>query len=198
VANRSYLYSTNHLPGSPEWGKVRDLHSIAEWNYDIPVAFKLLLVGNPIGVKSSIWEATEKIAIAGDFQAGITALKEYLSKFPPQAETLVIEAREFLSKAENERKYFILECGEIFDMDEGPLEEKNLSLIEEIKSISQEIQALAVPSPIIPQEPKRSFVDKLLGRKHEQPKFDPLEPFYGLGLGNWSNILYFQFGEEKA
>ncbi|MBU1390218.1 MAG: hypothetical protein KJ856_00275 [Gammaproteobacteria bacterium] len=198
MANRSYLYSANHLPESPEWEKVRDLHSIAEWNYDIPVAFKLLLAGNPSAVKSSIWETAEKIAIAGDFQAGITALNQYLSKLPPQAETLVTEAREFLSKAENEGKYFILECGEIFDMDEGPLEEKNLALIEEIKLISQEIQALVVPSPTITQQPKRSFVDKLLGRKQEQPKLDPLEPFYGLGLGNWSNILYFQFGEENA
>ena len=198
MANRSYLYSTNHLPESPEWKKVRDLHSIAEWNYDIPVAFKLLLAGNPIAVKSSIWETAEKIAIAGDFQAGLTVLNEYLSRLPPQAEMLVTEAREFLSKVDNERNYFILECGEIFDMDEGSLEGKNLALIEEIKSISQEIHALSVPSPIIPQEPKRSFLDKLLGRKHEQPKYDTLEPFYGLGLGNWSNILYFQFGEEKA
>jgi len=191
VANRSYLYSTNHLPESHEWEKVRDLHSIAEWNYDIPIVFKL-------PVRSSIWDATEKIAIAGDFQAGLTSLNEYLSKLPPQAKSLVTEAREFLSKFENERNYFILECGEIFDMEEGSLEGKNQALIEEIKAIGQEIQALVVPSPIIPHEPKRSFLDKLLGRKEEQPKFDPLEPFYDLGLGNWSNILYFQFGEENA
>ena len=198
MANRSYLYTTNHLPESPEWEEVRDLHSISEWNYDIPLAFKLLLAGNPMAVKSSIWETPEKIAIAGDFETGLAALNDYLSRLPPEAETLVAETKSFLTKASNERKYFILECGEIFDMEEGLLEAKNLALIEEIKSIRNEIDALAVPKLIIPEVPERGFLDKLLGRKQETQKHDPLEPFYGLGLGNWSNILYFQFGEEKA
>lgn len=198
MANRSYLYTTNYLPESPEWEKVKDLHSISEWNYDIPIAFKLLLAGNPMAVKSSIWDVPEKIAIAGDFQAGLAALNNYLSRLPPEAETLIAEAKSFLSKASNKRKYFVLECGEIFDMEEGPLETKNLALIEEIKSISKEIDALTVPKAITPKAPQRGFLDKLLGRKQEPAKYDPLEPFYGLGLGNWSNILYFQFSEEKA
>lgn len=198
MANRSYLYTTNHLPESSEWKELRDLHSISEWNYDIPVAFKLLLAGNPMAVKSSIWETPEKIAIAGDFQTGLAALNEYLSRLPPEAEALVTETKSFLSTASNERKYFILECGEIFDMEEGSLEAKNLALIEEIKSISNKIDTLAVPNPITPEVPQRGFLDKVLGRKQESPKIDSLEPFYSLGLGNWSNILYFQFGEEKA
>ena len=80
-------------------------------------------------------------------------------------------------------------------MEEGPLEAKNRALIEEINSINQDVRALAVPKAIIPDEPPRGFLDKLLGRKQEPPQYDPLEPFYGLGLGNWSNILYFQFGD---
>ncbi|HGF4956801.1 hypothetical protein ACEV9O_22595 [Vibrio parahaemolyticus] len=198
MANRSYLYTTNHLPESPEWEDVKDLHSISEWNYDIPLAFKLLLSGNPMAVKSSIWETPEKIAIAGDFQTGLTALNDYLSRLPPEAEPLVTETKSFLSKSSNERKYFILESGEIFEMSDSSLEEQNLALLEEIKSISNEINALAVPKSVIPEVPQRSFLDKLLGRTQEPTKYDPLEPFYGLGLGNWSNLLYFQFGEEKA
>ncbi|MDO6453968.1 hypothetical protein Q4490_10370 [Neptunomonas phycophila] len=195
MANRSYLYTTNHLPESPEWQEIKDLHSISEWNYDIPLAFKLLLAGNPRAVKSSIWETPEKIAIAGDFQTGLATLNEYLDRLPPQAEALVTETKAFLSKASNERQYFILECGEIFDMEEGPLEAKNRALVEEINSINQDVRALAVPKVIIPDEPHRGFLDKLLGRKQEPPSYDPLEPFYGLGLGKWSNILYFQFGD---
>ena len=198
VANRSYLYTTNHLPESPEWEKTKDLHSISEWNYDIPVAFKLLLAGNPVAVKSSIWETSEKIAIAGDFQSGLAALNEYLAKLPSQAETLVSDTKAFLSETSNERKYFILECGEIFDMEEGSLEAKNLALVEEIKSIGSDIQAMVVPEPVIIEDAKRELFDKLLDRKQESPKVDPLAPFYGLGLGNWSNILYFQFSEEKT
>ncbi|MBZ9556783.1 MULTISPECIES: hypothetical protein [unclassified Modicisalibacter] len=198
MANRSYLYTTNHLPESPEWEEVRDLHGISEWNYDIPIAFKLLLAGDPMAVNSSIWETPEKIAIAGDFKAGLATLNNYLSRLPPEAEALVNETKSFLSKSSNERKYFILECGEIFDMEEGSLEAKNLALIEEIKSIGNEVDALAVPEPITPEEPQVGLLGKLLGRKQELPKHDPLQPFYGLGLGNWSNILYFQFGDEKA
>ena len=74
MANRSYLYTSEHLPGSPESEKDRDLHSIAEWNYDIPLVFKLLLTGNPIAVESSIWEVSEKIAVAGEFESGLKAL----------------------------------------------------------------------------------------------------------------------------
>ena len=198
MANRSYLYTTNHLPESPEWEKTMDLHSISEWNYDIPVAFKLLLAGNPIAVKSSIWESPEKIAIAGDFRAGLAALYEYLARLPHQAETLVIETKAFLSKASNERKYFILECGEIFDMEEGTPEVKNLELIEEIKLLSNGIQSIPVPKPAVHDGTKGGSFDKLSGRKRKSPKSDPLKPFYGLGLSNWSNILYFQFGEQKT
>jgi hypothetical protein len=196
VANRSYLYTTDHLPESPEWDEKRDLHSIAEWNYDIPLAFKLLLTGNPIAVKSSIWETPERIAIAGEFKSGLNALEEYLGRLPSEAEPLVAEAKEFLLKASNERKYFILECGEIFDMEEGSLEEKNLSLLQEVSSLKSDISKLNVPESPIIEIPKLSIIDRLFGKKQEQPKTDPLEPFYGIGLGNWSNILYFQFGEE--
>ncbi|CAA0104231.1 Uncharacterised protein [BD1-7 clade bacterium] len=196
MANRSYLYTTDHLPESPEWDEQRDLHSIAEWNYDIPLAFKLLLTGNPIAVKSSIWETPERIAIAGEFKSGLNVLQEYLARLPSEAEPLVTEANEFLLKASNERKYFILECGEIFDMDEGSLEDRNLSLLQEISSLKPDISKLHVPIAPKIELPKLSLIDRLFGKKQEQEKSDPLEPFYGIGLGNWSNILYFQFGEE--
>ena len=196
MANRSYLYTTDHLPESPEWNEKRNLHSIAEWNYDIPLAFKLLLTGNPLAVKSSIWEIPEKIAIAGEFQSGLNALEEYLARLPCEAESLVKEAREFLSKPSNERKYFILECGEIFDMEEGSLEERNLSLLEEINGLRNYISEIDVPEAHILDVPKQGLIDKLFSRKQEQPKSDPLEPFYGIGLGNWSNVLYFQLEED--
>jgi hypothetical protein len=196
VANRSYLYTTDHLPESPEWDEKRDLHSIAEWNYDIPLAFKLLLTGNPIAVKSSIWETPERIAIAGEFKSGLNALEGYLARLPSEAGPLVTEAKEFLLKASNERKYFILECGEIFDMEDDSLEERNLSLLQEIDSLKPEISKINVPTAPIIELPKLSLIDRLFGKKQEHPKSDPLEPFYVIGLGNWSNILYFQFEDE--
>jgi hypothetical protein len=196
VANRSYLYTSEHLPGSPESEKDRDLHSIAEWNYDIPLVFKLLLTGNPIAVESSIWEVSEKIAVAGDFESGLNALETYLKRLPSEAEPLIKEAREFLSKTSNQRRYFILECGEIFEMEEYSLEESNQILLEEIRELGNQITKIDVPKAIRVEPPKQSFFGKLFGIKPEQPKLDPLEPFYDIGLGNWSNILYFQFGDE--
>jgi len=193
VANRSYLYTTDHLPESSEWEANKNLHSISEWGYDIPLVFKLLLTGNPLAVKSSIWGVSEKIALAGEFQIGLGVLEEYFARLPAEAEPLINEARSFLSKISNQRKYFILECGEIFDMEEGSLYEKNLSLIEEINELKSNISNINVPKVINVELPKRGLLDRLLGKKQVQPKSDSLKPFYPLGLGNWSNVLYFQF-----
>lgn len=196
MANRSYLYTANHFPESPEWENKRDLHSISEWSYDIPLVFKLLLSGNPVAVKSSIWETPEKIALAGDFKAGFHALEMYLSRLPHEAEPLVNEATAFLSKTSNQRRYFILECGEIFDMEAGSLEARNLALLDEIQLLRNEISTIDVPKAPSPKTSIRGIIDKLLSRKQEVSQIDPLKPFYGIGLGNWSNILYFQFSEE--
>jgi hypothetical protein len=46
----------------------------------------------------------------------------------------------------------------------------------------------------VPPKPV-GFFSKLLGRAPESqtPAQDPMKPIYALGLGNWSNILYFDF-----
>ncbi len=45
MANRAYLYSTSFLPGAET--EFRRIVGLSEWSYDIPLAFKLLLTGNP-------------------------------------------------------------------------------------------------------------------------------------------------------
>lgn len=52
MANRSYLYSTNVVPGPDVKKATRTLTGISEWNYDIPIIYKLLLSGNPRPCKS--------------------------------------------------------------------------------------------------------------------------------------------------
>jgi hypothetical protein len=73
MANRSYLYSTNYLPGSAATGS-RRVVGIAEFGNDIPIVFKLLLSGNPRTCVSLIFEGTDEIALVGDYQLGVGRL----------------------------------------------------------------------------------------------------------------------------
>ena len=198
MANRSYLYSTNVIPGPNAKANGRKLIGISEWNYDIPIVFKLLLSGNPKTCLSSIWNHPEKIALIGDYVSGVKNLEGFLSKIDiPSAQDLIAEAMEFLNRPENQNQYFVLECGEIFDMSDTPLIEQNLALLEEIKNIQPEVeQALLslVPPPVAPPKPV-GFFSKLFGRPPAPTSsaHDLMKPIYSLGLGNWSNILYFDF-----
>lgn len=194
MADRSYLYATDHLPGSSEWEATRELRSISEWNYDIPLVFKLLLSGAPLPVRSSIWETEEKIALAGEAKVGLEHLNAYLARLPAEAAPLVAEAQSFLSRPENCRRYFVLECGEIFDMEGDNHGEQNLALLVEIRGLPAKINSLPVPS----MRTNVSFLMRLFGRSTRATSRDPLKPFYALGLGNWSSILYFQFEGGEA
>lgn len=198
MANRSYLYSTNVIPGPDAKANGRKLLGISEWNYDIPIVFKLLLSGNPKTCLSSIWDNTEKIALIGDYTSGVKNLEGFLSKIAlPSAQTLITEAIEFLNKPENQNQYFVLECGEIFDMGDTPLLEQNFELLEKVQNLQPEMdEALQSLLPPAIEQPKPvGFFSKLFGRAPEpqRPEPDPMKPIYALGLGNWSNILYFDF-----
>lgn len=192
MANRSYLYSADNLPESPEWSAKKALHGISEYNYDIPLVFKILLTGNPAKCRSSIWEAPEKIAIAGDYLHGRANLTKYLGRISdPVARPFIDEALQFLNAPAHSRNHFILECGEIFDLTEGSLGEKNSMLLAEIQAISANIDALPTPQPATVHP---GFLSKLFRVKAP----DPLLPYYQIGLGFWSEILYFDFSQNEA
>lgn len=192
MAHRSYLYSTDNLPESPEWNIKKTLHGISEYRYDIPFIFKLLLTGKPVACRSSIWEKPEQIAIAGDYALGLANLSRYLGRISdPAIGPLVQEAHEFLNSPAHARRHFILECGEIFDLTKGSFTDKNNALLLEIREIGESIDAQPIPKPISTQ---RGLLSKLL--KLKAP--DPLSPYYELGLGYWSEILYFDFSENEA
>lgn len=187
MANRSYLYSTEAFPGSPEWDETKALHGIAEFRYDIPLVFRILLTGNPMECRSSIWEAPEKIALAGSYSRGVENLTRYLDRIAdPAARPLIDEAILFLSAPKQARKHFILECGEIFDLTRGSLAEKNSALLAEIQEIGAGIDHLPVPRPA---RAKPRLLSRLFGLRAP----DPLEAYYEIGLGAWSEILYFDF-----
>lgn len=167
MANRSYLYSVDELPIAGAEQKPRVV-GISEWNYDIPLAFRLLLSAHPRKCHSLIWDYPDEIAVAGDYEQGVARLLGYLDELNrPELAELREEARAFLTAAENKRQYFVLECGEIFEMDLEPLTAQNERLLSE-----------------------------LLDLETNSPEPTAAADINALGLGNWSNILYFDPNEE--
>jgi hypothetical protein len=167
MANRSYIYASDIVPARGADPKKRRMIGISEWNYDIPVAYKLLASGSPQTAISSIWKLDQKIAIVGDFDAGESRLMQFLDQLPePQIRSLREEAKLFLSSPQHRRKYFVLECGEIFDMQGGDLALQNDQLLKEIEHFD----------PPAPQSEKE--ID-------------------ALGLGNWSDVFYFDINDAE-
>ncbi|MBD9402360.1 hypothetical protein [Comamonas sp. CMM02] len=201
MANRCYLYSTNVIPGASDELDDRKMIGIAEWDYEIPIVSKLLLSGNPKTCRSSLWENPEEIALIGDYASGVKNLENFLSQIELEAaQNLIAETIEFLNRPENQNQYFVFECGEIFDMGDTPLFEQNLALLEELKNMQPEVERALqslVPPPIEVHK-SAGFFAKLFGRnsKFSVPVHDLMKSIDDLGLGNWSNILYFDFSGD--
>ena len=194
MANRCYLYTTDHLPGSAEWTEKKAMRGISEWPDAIPLSFQILLSGNPVAVPSSIWDSTELLALAGDSETGLRRLMAYLQLLPAQAEPLVAETKAFFAIPENHQKYFVLETREIFDYADREMAEKNAEIISQISAIGDDLSKLYLPEPAS-GEP---FFRGLLRRLLKMPPPGPLEPYYEVGLGLWSNILYYDFSPQQS
>ncbi len=69
MANRSYLYASDVSPQQIEqWSEGQQI-GISEWNYDIPLVFKLLISGNTQPCRSLLWDESDPIALQGDYPA---------------------------------------------------------------------------------------------------------------------------------
>lgn len=193
MANRCYLYTTDHLPGNAAWREKKDLRGIAEWNDDIPLAFQILLSGNPVAVPSSIWDSPHPLAIAGDAATGLRRLMDYLQLLPPQAEPLVADTRAFFAEAGKPGAYFVLECREIYDYNDRDMAVQNSKIISQIAAVGDDLSALYRPEPAA-AEP---FLRRVIRRLLKLPPPSPLEPYFEIGLGLWSNILYYDFSPQQ-
>lgn len=140
---------------------------ISEWNYDIPVSYKLLASGNPRACSSSIWKTEEQIAIVSDYELGVRRLIDFLDQLPARIiQPLRDEALEFLSSPLNRRRFFVLECGEIFEMEGDNIVEQNGMLLQTIQKLQPQLS-------------------------------NSNDPAKSLGLGNWSNTLYFDLNDPS-
>lgn len=70
MANRAYLYAK----------KDEAFVAISEYNYDIPIAYKILVSCKTKRVRSSIFGSPFKIALRGNFEEGVERLYAFLEE----------------------------------------------------------------------------------------------------------------------
>ena len=210
MANRSYLYSSNLIPSRKVAKPERKLIGLSEWPNFIPLVYRVLMSGNPHVCATSIWDNAEEIAIVSDYAPGVDRLKQFFKRIIlPQAQPCIDEALAFLERKDNVQAYIVLECGEIFDFNDEPMEDQNEALLKDIKDLELEMTVALDDLHILasPASEKLSSLGTLAKFFSKKPA--PLTPselqeqenkllnaITGLGLGGWSNILYFDFSDD--
>ena len=171
MANRSYLYSVDKIPEITNTS-IRII-GLSECNYNIPLVYRILCSVNPIASRSIIWDADEKIAITADYLGGMEKLEKFITRIQDYVDNNILDnIRTFLNNKNNVQKYFHLECGEIFEMEDGELGLQNLSLINELCSLDEEIEY---------------SIKNIKENKENEVQV--------IGLDYWDNCLYYSFNK---
>lgn len=186
MANRTYLYTTSVAPQeNPTVARTRGLRGISEWPYAIPLVPRILVSVNPLARQSIIWDdIPDLIAVTAPCGPGIARLEDFLGRIEhPELGAMAGDALRFLRSHTEPDHYFVLECGEIFDMDDESFAEQGRALMAGLKNIDTEIEAtLTRLSPTKPNFWRRVFT----------PTQESIEePLGELGLGFWSDTLYY-------
>jgi hypothetical protein len=192
MANRCYLYSTNYVPGSEATGDRRAV-GISEFGYNIPIAFKVLVSGNPRACPLLIFEGADPIAVVGDYDVGVARLWQFLDRVPHSAvASLKEEAQEFLDSEENRNPYVILEPREVLAMSAESLPEEINKLLAELADLEPQVaRAIAeIEARMWEETHPPGFFASLFGARTPVRKEDSNDLVYRLGLGYWTNILF--------
>ena len=178
MANRSYLYST---------GQDKVL-GISERDYDIPLTYKILVSQDAKIARSIIWDDSGPIAVQGDFVKGRQRLYDFLDALikedifnESELAGHIANAKTFLDSPDNAGAFFHLENGEIYEMadEDEELEAQNRAFFEnEILKIDDTIEAA------------------LAGLRESKKNNDLKGMWELLGIGYWSNTLYYDFSGE--
>ncbi len=170
VANRSYLYAADRRPRRPQDVPDRVV-GLTEWAFDVPIVQRLLLSGDPSVCPSMIFGLDAEIAIVGDFDAGVSALRAFVARIRhPDAAPLIAEANEFLDDPAHRGEVIVAEAAEIFDMDGGDLAASAAALVTRIR------------------EHLDTDAEASLAMVNREPGDAALRE---LGLGNWSTVLFY-------
>ncbi|HEU0037590.1 MAG TPA: hypothetical protein VFQ53_43565 [Kofleriaceae bacterium] len=175
MANRSYLYTCDELPG----GEGFYARGLSEYNWDIPLVHKLMIANESRVVRSAIWDRDIGIVAnrAGAFERVIRffdKVGEGALEDREQFDQALRHAKEFLSTTPD-TKYLLLEAGEIYDLQGGDLTaEAQLVCTEAARLGARADRALAGT--------EAEWLDELRAGWQEQ-----CHP------GWWSQVLYFSF-----
>ena len=201
MANRSHLYSTNKIPTKKFDPDV--VTGLSEFNYDIPLVYKILLTSRPQKCFSIIWD-NQEIGIAGEYKNGVDKLAKFLNLLEEENinnkeeyQKYHKEALDFLNKESNKDNFILLEAGEIFDISGVPLDEAVNDLVNEINLISKELDYLFN----LKEKPKKwysIFSNGILSKSNievfRKLKLNWKENF---GIDCWSNVLYYDFPKKR-
>ena len=224
MANRSYLFSIDFDRTIKEREKGEKIIGLSEYNYSIPLSYKILVSQNSKLSHSINWDYEHPIAIQGDYQKGKEKLFNFLDKLDSMELTNfiflkehIVKTKEFLNNPINNLKNIILECGEIYEMGDDEIEIQNKELytneilgidreIEEYKKHCKEwdrkIHVLREGKKDL-ESPKGLF--KKLFSSNSNKKIEKINKtiqtiemdiLSELGIDYWTNILYFSFENE--
>jgi hypothetical protein len=184
LANRSYLYATNVVPTADPAPATRKRIGISEWGWETPLVYKLLLSGDPRVTPSTLWRSPHNLAIVGDYAKGVDKLRAFLARIElPEAQPQIAEALAFLDADLNRLPWLVLECGELYELEDEDMGQLNARMHECIQQIDGELDAvLETLQPDYRGKP---------GSEHDTPQ----EALAALGLGQWSNVLYFDLSD---
>ena len=181
MANRAYLYGVT--------GK--RVTGISEYNYDVPIAYKILLSQNTKMVKSKIFTSIFKTALQGDLKKGVERLYTFFEELKTKGyfeenelEEVIAESKAFLQK-NSQCDTFYLDCSEIYDMENKPLYLSNRSMYKKIKNIDKELSLFYNEM----DEMKKEYDVK----KQEVIKEKMMNK---IGIREWSEFLYYEVGDE--
>jgi hypothetical protein len=210
MANRSYLYSSNLIPSKSALKSERKLIGLSEWPTIIPLVYRVLMSGNPHVCATSIWENAEEIAIVSDYALGVERLKQFFKRINiPQAQSYIEEALHFLQHSDNVQPYIVLESGEIYCFSDEPMEDQNEALLKDIQDLETEMTValedlLILANPVSEKLSSMGTLAKFFSKKPatltasdlQKQENKLLHAIFGLGLGEWSNVLYFDFSDD--
>ena len=107
---------------------------------NIPLIYRILASVNPIASKSVVFDSEEKIAITADYAGGVQKLSKYFLRLPEKYRNKADKVLSFLRDEKNAQKYIQLECTEIFWIEDAPVQNQNIALVEELLGIDSVIE----------------------------------------------------------
>ncbi len=212
MANRSYLYTISFDRTIRKRENLDKVVGLSEFEYAIPLAYKLMVSQNSKLSNSFVWEYEKPIAILGDFKKGREKLFSFLEDLKAknlfdenELESKIENAKEFLNAPEKNLQFSMLECGEIYEMEYDPLEEKNKELFDVIMETENMIADFytavhSIENQLIQLKAKLSDVKSkefsavLIDSNKDEIEGLEKEKWDLLGIDHWSDVLYYDFG----